>query len=242
MVEDVEDTVLKTQLSSNSGNLYKPQGLAATFAEGTDDTGGYSLKNNEEEATYADILELYGILNNTPLYSDQRPAWKADLENIFDVETFLKWLSVNTVIQNFDAYGQMPHNYYLYNNPSTGKLQWIPWDHNLAIKNDRRCPPLNHSNSSMEYPLIHLLLGDPDYYRSYAQHVRDFAQNFFEINELGPLLEEYRALLAPSVAAERPGYTHTSPTQFEEEITELENHITLRSEIASGLEDARNSP
>jgi len=94
----------------------------------------------------------------------------------------------------------------------------------------------------MEYPLIHLLLGDPDYYRSYAEHVRDFARNHLDISELGPLLEEYRTLLAPSVAAERSGYTHTSPTQFEEEITELENHITLRAEIASGLGDSRNSP
>jgi spore coat protein CotH len=35
MVEEVDDTVLDTQFSDNHGNLYKPDGDAASFAQGT---------------------------------------------------------------------------------------------------------------------------------------------------------------------------------------------------------------
>jgi spore coat protein H len=46
----------------------------------------------------------------------------------------LRWLAVNTAIENWDAYGRMAHNYYLYGDPSDGgRLKWIPWDHNMSF-------------------------------------------------------------------------------------------------------------
>ena len=53
---------------------------------------------------------------------------------MFDVDHFLKWLAVNTAIDNWDTYGAMAHNYYLYGDPrQKGRLQWIPWDNNMAF-------------------------------------------------------------------------------------------------------------
>jgi spore coat protein CotH len=41
---------------------------------------------------------------------------------------------MNTTLANTDAYGGMPHNYYLYGNPrDRGRVQWIAWDHDLAF-------------------------------------------------------------------------------------------------------------
>lgn len=41
---------------------------------------------------------------------------------MFDVDGFLRYLAVNGIIQNWDTYGRMVHNYFLYNAPETGKL------------------------------------------------------------------------------------------------------------------------
>ena len=73
-------------------------------------------------------------------------AWRAGLEAVFDVDGFLNWLAVNTVIQNWDTYGLMSHNYYLYNDPISGLLTWIPWDNNEAFKtgNMRTALSLEH--------------------------------------------------------------------------------------------------
>ena len=46
---------------------------------------------------------------------------------------FLEWLALSAVIQHWDTYGGMSHNYYLYDDPETGKLTWISWDHNLVL-------------------------------------------------------------------------------------------------------------
>lgn len=61
-------------------------------------------------------------------------AWRAGLEATLNVDEFLHWLAVNTIIQNWDTYGNMAQNYYLYGDPSDeGRLVWIPWDNNMAL-------------------------------------------------------------------------------------------------------------
>ena len=61
-----------------------------------------------------------------------------DLEEVFDVSGFLNYLAVNSVIQNWDTYGIMSHNYYLYHDPTTDLLTWIPWDNNEVDAIDKR--------------------------------------------------------------------------------------------------------
>ena len=55
LVEEVDDTVLDTQFSDENGNLYKPDGDAASFAAGTYDEDEYVKKNNEDEADFYDV-------------------------------------------------------------------------------------------------------------------------------------------------------------------------------------------
>ena len=56
------------------------------------------------------------------------------IESAFDVEQFLRWLAVNTAIQNWDAYGVMAHNYYLHGDPSSeGPSAMDPWDNNFSL-------------------------------------------------------------------------------------------------------------
>ncbi|PKL59193.1 MAG: hypothetical protein CVV33_09090, partial [Methanomicrobiales archaeon HGW-Methanomicrobiales-4] len=43
---------------------------------------------------------------------------------------------ISPVIQNWDTYGSMAHNFYLYTNPENGLITWIPWDNNMALQNN----------------------------------------------------------------------------------------------------------
>jgi spore coat protein H len=131
-VEVVEDTVIGTQFADDSGNAYKPEGAAATFAAGSFNEEELDKQNNEDEADYSDVQALYEALHSETRTTDPE-AWQDALEAVFDVDTFLKWMAANTVVQNWDTYGQMSHNYYLYNDPETGLLTWIPWDNNMAL-------------------------------------------------------------------------------------------------------------
>jgi len=132
MVEAVEDTVIETQFGDDSGNLYKPEGTGATFAEDTFDKNSFEKKTNEDEADYSDVEALYTILNSDTRLTDPE-QWRAELESVFDVDVFLRWLATNTVIQNWDTYGGNCRNFYLYTDPADGKITWIPWDNNYAL-------------------------------------------------------------------------------------------------------------
>ena len=60
----------------------------------------------------------------------------AELEAIFDVNGFLEWLAISAIIEHWDSYGSMSHNFYLYHDPETGQLTWISWDHNMAMASE----------------------------------------------------------------------------------------------------------
>jgi hypothetical protein len=130
MVEDPADgAMLDAQFGSREGNLYKPDGPGADFTRFEAET--FEKKTNTRVADYSDVTRAIDALNAR---EPDAAAWRAGLEASFDVDHFLRWLAVNTVIQNWDAYGRMPHNYYLYGDPAVqGRLRWIPWDHNMSF-------------------------------------------------------------------------------------------------------------
>ncbi len=136
MIEDVADTMLETQFGDDSGNLYKPQGEHdATFVNGTFNESFFEKETNKKANDFSDLENLYAALNSDLRTSDPA-AWRAGLESVLDVPEFLTWLATNMVIQNWDTYGSMAHNFYLYTNPETGLITWIPWDNNFALQNN----------------------------------------------------------------------------------------------------------
>lgn len=130
--EMVDDTVIETQFADDSGNLYKPEDGGANFVEGMFSEENFEKETNEDDSDWSDILALFEALHADTRTTDPE-AWRAGLEAVLDVDAFLRWLAVNTTIQNWDTYGTMAHNYYLYNDPTTGLLTWIPWDNNEAL-------------------------------------------------------------------------------------------------------------
>lgn len=239
-VEAVEDTVIETQFEDDNGNLYKPEGDGATFAAGTFDEASFDKETNEEEANYSDILALFEALHAETRTTD--PAtWRSSLEAVFDVDGFIRWLAVNEVIQNWDSYGTMAHNYYLYNDPVTGQLTWIPWDHNLALSNEmggRRMgmgsgpDTLDQTNVSDNWPLISFLMADPVYHDLYVQYVDETINGAFEPGKMAATYQALHDLITPYVVGENgeiEGYSFlSSPEAFENSVVVLAEHAIQR--------------
>jgi spore coat protein H len=239
-VEVIEDTVIQTQFADDSGNLYKPEGTGASFQAGTFDEAVFDKQTNEDEADYSDILALFDALHAETRTTNPE-AWRAQLESVLDVDNFIHWLAVNTVIQNWDTYGTMAHNYYLYNDPSTGLLTWIPWDNNEALSGGgmggRRGGggSLDLSNTSDTWPLISYLINDPVYEALYVTYVEDTINGAFEPSAMEETYRAMHALITPYVvgAGEQPADPMlTSPETFENSLTQLINHARQRSTVA----------
>lgn len=227
LVEEVDDTVYEEQFADDEGNLYKPDGDAASFAEGTFDTAEMDLKTNEDDADYADVSALYDILHDTRRTTDQA-GWIADLEATFDVEQFLRYLAVNQVIQNWDTYGKMTHNYFLYSDE--GLLTWIPWDNNEALQGGSgpRSPlSLGLDEVTDAWPIIRYLI-DVDAYRDrYIALAQQFVTESFNAAGMGPVYDAYEALLRD--VAEREN------SRFASDVATLRAHVAAREAAVGAL-------
>ncbi len=240
MVEEVDDTVLDEQFSNDDGNLYKPDGDAASFASGTYDEDEYVKKNNEDEADFSDVESLLDILHDS-LRTTDAGTWRTNLETIFDTDVFLKYLAANTVIQNWDTYGRMTHNYYLYNDPATSKLTWIPWDNNEALQFGKMggSPALDFSDvSSTQWPLIGYLYADDIYKAQYDTYVQEIVDGAFNVSTIQSQYATYSALIEEYATSEIDGYTFlNSSSEFQTAVNELNSHVTERATVVSNYLD-----
>jgi spore coat protein H len=232
-VEIVEDTMLGSQFGNNSGNCYKPDGTnLKSFSIST-----MEKKTNEDIADYSDVRNLITILNASTRTSDIA-QWKSDLESVFDVDNFMKWLAVNTVIQNWDTYGRMTHNFYLYNDPATSKLVWIPWDNNEALsagKQTALSPAMSEVTSS--WPLIRYLIDVPAYKTMYDNYLSQTINGAFNPADIKEKYQYYHNLIQPYVTGaegEVSGYTFLrSSSEFVNALTTQMNHVDTRFNVTS---------
>lgn len=235
LVEEVDDTVLESQFADASGNLYKPDGDAASFASGTFDESEMEIKTNPESADYADVEQLYTIINSSERTTNTE-QWKSDLEAVFNVDGYMKWLAANIVIQNWDTYGVMTHNYYLYNNPSDGKLTWIPWDNNEAFQEGKQGGAIYISLDEVGngWPLIRYLKDIEEYNELYENYLQAFIDDIFIPSNMSSTYQDYYQMLKDYAYAEESGYTFIQyDSEFDQAVDELKSHVQSRNDVVN---------
>jgi len=238
LVEEVDNTVIKSQFANGDGNLYKPEGTAASFAFGKYNTTDFYKKTNEVAGDWSDVKALYDALHSELRISDPK-AWRVLLESKINMDLYIKWLAANTVMQNWDTYGKMTHNYYLYNDPSTSKFVWIPWDNNEALQEGKMggSIAINLSGVSSEWPLISFIASDDTYFALYKQYAKEFASTVFEPSRMYAKYDYYTNLIGESVKKEESGYTFllNGTSDFSSAISQLKQHVDKRFSAAASL-------
>ena len=232
MVEEPDDTLAESQFSNDDGNLYKPDGNGATFSNGSFNQDHFVKQSNENDSDWSDVLSVFEALHSNDRNTNPE-LWRTNLESVFDVDGFLNYLAVNTVIQNWDTYGRMTHNYYLYGSPDNdNRLTWIPWDNNESLQFGKMggSLPLNFSGIGNNWPLISYLYGDPVYRNIYDDNVANVINGAFETSYIQSIYSQYSSLIESSVTNEQQGYTFLeSPADFQAAVYTLNNHAQSRA-------------
>jgi spore coat protein CotH len=150
----------------------------------------------------------------------------------------MKWLAVNTVIQNWDTYGNMTHNYYLYNDPNGNGLSWIPWDNNMALQDMgmrggmRGALSIALDEVGNNWPLIRYLMDQPIYRALYISYVEETINGAFNPEKMVARYQELHHLIQPYVTGtegEISGYTWLNfPNEFDSALQELIQHVYNR--------------
>jgi hypothetical protein len=231
MLETIEDEMLKAQFGEEKGNAYKPESTFQTFNQAQ-----FEKKNNEEAADWSDVKAAITALND-PIRTTNAAQWRTNFEKTFNVDHFIKWLAVNTTLVNWDTYGAMAHNHYLYNH-STKKLTWIPWDNNEALTSNARVQ-LSLAGVTSGWPLIRYIANDAVYYAKYKSYVKEFNNNIFTTVKMNELFDRNTALIAPYVNGtekEQVPYSNlTSLSNFIAALPILKQHVISRNQVVSAF-------
>lgn len=251
-IELPEDNMIKNQFDEESGNIYKPESTLSAFSQSE-----FEKKNNKTESYYSDVKSFISALNSNLRTTDPE-QWRNNLEAVFNVEHYLKFLAVNNAIVNWDSYGNKAHNYYLYNH-SVKKLTWIPWDHNEALSGspgitgtngttnpgaggqppgmgggggDHNPLSLSMNEVSASWPLLNYMAGNEVYFNRYKYHLKWFNDSVFTENAIFDMIDKYYNLIEPYAIGEngeQKGYTYLNGNlSFTNARTALKTHVSNR--------------
>ncbi|MDO5576501.1 MAG: CotH kinase family protein [Fibrobacter sp.] len=129
-IEQIDKTFLKGNFEDHKGNLFKASDNGATLlfdsTQVYDDE--YELKTNEKENDWSRLAKMIDVLNNSSDKDFVKEAGK-----YLDLDNCIRHLAFTVVLSHFDSYTGTSRNFYLYDDPVSGKFKIIPWDLNLAF-------------------------------------------------------------------------------------------------------------
>jgi spore coat protein H len=125
--EAIDDEFIKDRfLGNSSGNLFKCSwGSYLTYLGNNPQVyqETYDLKTNQVLNDYSGLIHFIDILNNT-----NNSEFPCAIQQVFDVDRYLKTLVYEILIGHWDGYAGNKNNYYLYQRPSDGKFVFIEYD------------------------------------------------------------------------------------------------------------------
>ncbi len=132
LIEQIDKRYLKRNYADNDGNLWKNQGNSDLSWQGEVSTNySFELQTNEEDDDWTKFYGFVDFINNS---TDNE--FENNLDDIFHLDEYLKIVAIDILINNWDSYLNHGRNWYMYHEPVSDKMHWLPWDYNFAF--DRR--------------------------------------------------------------------------------------------------------
>jgi len=214
-VEHIDDEFVSTHFRDGSGTLYK-----CLYPADLDDLGSdpatyrelapfgrpvYELKTGDGD--HADLAEFIVTLNRTP-----DAIFPETIEEVLDVNGYLRALAVDILTGNWDGYAYNNNNFYLYNDPELGLFRYIPYDLDNTLGIDFLGRdwgtrslydwPIGPNTGEPPRPLAKRLLVVPDYRDRLTFYLRQLVNGPYAAAEIEPRISALRTLIADAVAAD----------------------------------------
>jgi PKD repeat protein len=214
MIERVDKKFLANRFGRDSdhGNLYKashaqrgPMDLVY-YGDSIEDYPtergqyAYGKTTNQEENDYSDIVHLCYVIDGVDYETPEDFA--TAVEEVLNIDTFLRYMAVVATLSNWDIYPYTGNNYHLYNNPGTGRFEWIPWD--LTWGGDVAQPLFELSGPQLfdRAPLYDRVFEVDRYRRQYAAYLDLLNREWFNNDHVSARAQELYEMIAPYVMQE----------------------------------------
>ncbi len=193
----------------------------------------YDLKEDPDKTAVTAFNTFIYTLNNNPT--------KQDLEAMFDVQSFLRYLAVNVMIGMADDYWRGGNNYYLYRNPANNnRWTFMPYDNDRTwgLKTFGPETPsssvLNwgdNSGTSCNPVLVKRILAIPQYiadYKAYLTYMVD--KGYFNESVVSNRISQMQSVISASVTGYNVGEDYF---QYSADKSAILNYVSKRIAVVN---------
>lgn len=210
----------------------------------------YDIKSKDKQESWQDMIEMFRVLNQTPL--EELPD---AIEPLLDVDGVLRFLALEIAMNNSDGYWARASDYSIYQEEN-GKFHIVAHDFNETLSSGgggfrggfgggfggggTNLNPLSGLTDRSQ-PLRSRLLQVPEYQERYLGYVREIAEDWFDWDEIEPLLSDYRDLIAEDVARDTRKLYSTAEfdSSFDGSSNSLRRFLADRRAYLLGFLDSR---
>lgn len=172
----------------------------------------YDLKTNKKTSTHSAIANFFAKIN---LKSSDQDEVKTSLESAIDMDYFLRFSAISTLLSNPDDQRLNANNFYLYFCKDNQKAIWIPYDYDWSLGNYwENCPDvtyfdpfglseiyanshnvlyyrtMNNSGGSSTYRSNYPLI--KEYQTSYANYVKSYKTTILSDNAFQSYVNKFK--------------------------------------------------
>jgi hypothetical protein len=199
MVEELDKNFLENRYANKDGNLYKCISNTSLSWQGTnylDYTDEFDLQTNKTLNNWSPFVNLVDEINNSTTAD-----FVDSLEAVMEVEKYLTVLAADVILYNWDSYYDHGRNFFLYQNPDNSKINWLPWDYNLAFSTSETNLIVDYSGVEAK-PLVQRIQADLNLRSRYFNRVCILMDNYFTIANLEPFINQTAALIRPDLVTD----------------------------------------
>ena len=230
-VESVKKPYLRTYFDTDEGNLY--EGTLSDFRDGW--TATFEKKTNSTEVARPEIDELSAAL------SLQGDAMREALDAIVDMEEFMTFWAMETLVAHHDGYGGNSNNFYLYGSPDAANrnITFMPWGVDNLFRDAAAGPSVALTRSLMPRSLFaHEASRD-----QYTAAMRTILNETWEDSEVLIEIARMESLIRPYISATEEEAFAQGLGAIRESVTGREAAFRVAlNEIAQHTPDALMEP
>lgn len=212
-VETIRAPMLERFFSDTSGNLYEGQLRDLT----PEDLPHLQLKTNEKENDRSDIERFAEAL------ATDSDGWLEQLAQVVDLDRFITFWAMETLTGHWDSYSGNQNNYWMYSDPVSQRLHFIPWGTDGTFEVN---PPDTQNPSPAVYAhglLANRLYSDAAQRERYRERLRELTKELWD---------------EPALLAELDFWTQLARNPRSASVEELKDYLQSHgTQILKALQD-----
>ncbi len=192
-VESIDHRMMKKRYADGRGPLY--EGTLSDFRK--DWLGTFDPKGDGDKT---DLVPLANVVDNAP-----DGTFVADAGAEIDVDRFITYWAMEILTNHWDGYANNRNNFFVYNDPTSKKIDFIPWGVDGALQPGATFGPLGSTTGPVAITanggLAHRLATIPETRQTLFDRERALLTSIWSESTYVAEVNRMEALIAPTVDA-----------------------------------------